>query len=126
MKKQLKNNISKNKKKVLSEITWGNGLSLVEEKKDKCLIVFPMCPYGTWDEDLGLIAILLKYGIYGSYVKPSDSNKYPEEIVFEYAKKHSKKIKSIEKAYFKHKISIDAKDMSMLLMLIINLDLRDL
>ena len=58
------------------------------------------------------------------YIRPSecieDNYGDPGEVVFEFNKKHTKKIKSIEKAYFLHKIPIEAKGMASLLMSVVN------
>ena len=96
--------------KDLPTADWGNGLSLVEVRGEKCVISFPtqFFAQGCFDGDLGLIAVLAFNGI-----RYEDRNyKNPCEVIFVYPKKDLRKIKSIENAYFNHTIQVDAKEIS--------------
>ncbi len=105
-----------------------DGFTMVEEEKGKCLIAFPMYLDGEvfCDENLGLIAILLQHNIVfdNVYIRLAENmlDEYddPGEVVFEFNKKHTNEIRSVEKAYFEHKILIDAQEMSLRLMFVID------
>jgi hypothetical protein len=123
-----KTKIAKNKRYTPLKDEFGDELTLVEEEKGKCLIIFPINPHArdAFDEDLGLVAILMKYKIDFDdvYIRPlecvQDDNYDHAELVFEFDKKHINKIRSIEKTYFLHKIPVEAKGMASFLMSVVN------
>ena len=88
---------------------WGEDYSLVEKRNGKCVVSFPIydrCPSHV-DGDLGLISVIMLKGIYYT-----DFNTKNQEVIYEFPKQYMKKIKAIEKAYFAHKIKIDAKSVT--------------
>lgn len=97
---------------------WGNDISLVELRGGKCLVVFPthMGAQGYFDGDFGLIAVLDLKGIRYESINQKD----PYELVVVYPKKDLRKIQRIERAYFSHKIKVEAKEMSEQTMFFIN------
>ncbi len=123
----MKNKINK-KKKVVSKEESYKDYSYVVEENGKCLLAFPMWPYSkdSFDVKIGRIAVLLNEEIFSSdvYIRKSkwvyenDSN--PQELVYEFDKKYTKKIKDIEKAYILGKIKIEAGLMSELMVFLIN------
>ena len=122
----------KNKIKDLAEIikTKGNKIkassknvqemnySLVENRKGKCVVCFPTFPYaeGCIPNDIGFISILEINDIHVGHL----NIKNPEEVVFEFDKKYTSRIKSLEKAYFAEKIKVDASVMSDITIFFVN------
>ena len=117
------------KKKIVSGDVWPEDESLVKIEEGKCLIVKPTWPYSreSLDDSLGLIAVLLLNGIYktkNEYIRPSttvyENDKHPEELVFEFDKKYTEKIKKIEIAYHMGKSEICAIDMCRALLTVLS------
>ncbi|HEY4515876.1 MAG TPA: hypothetical protein VJH67_01660 [Candidatus Paceibacterota bacterium] len=117
---------TKGKKKATSgNPVWTDECSLVEVEKNKCTINFPDAEYvkDAFDEDLGLIAVLIREGIYfGKVYRKNSGFTYENgqrgtEIVYEFKKNQAKKIKEVEKAYFTGRIKIEAVEMSRLLII---------
>jgi hypothetical protein len=123
-----KNKINKNKTAVSHADDLGDGMILIKEEKGKCLVIFPIWPHArdAFDGDLGFIAILMMKGInYNDVcVRTSEivyeDDQDPEELVYTFDNKYTKKIKAIEKAWFAHKIKVDAKSMSDFIMYQVN------
>lgn len=119
------------KKKVKTKSSfkkWPKDESLVEVEKGKCLIVKPTWPYNreNLDESWGLIAVILCNGISttkDAYIRPSttvyENDKNPEELVFEFDKKYTKRIKKIEEDYNEGRGKICPIDMCSALLSII-------
>lgn len=91
--------------------------SMARIEKGKCLIVKPIWLDSSpiqLDSRLGLIVSLLYNDISqikDTYIRPSTSvkdDRYLEEFVYEFDKKHTEKIKKLEEAYFLKKININA------------------
>jgi hypothetical protein len=96
----------------------GNDIGLVDVRGGKCLVHFPTNYYsqGSFDGDLGLIAVLIMKGIDYEEVNYKD----PYEVVYEFLKKDAKKIRAIQAAYFNHTIKVEAKEMSDLTISLVN------
>src|SRR3989344_684475 len=98
---------------------WYERGSIVLEKKGKCLIYIHRNFYYDkeldLDQSLGLIGMLLQ-----SNIMPKGVVKEKEHLVFHYSKSHAKKIRTIEKDYFSGKIQVDAQQMAIGLLLVVN------
>ncbi|MES2953028.1 MAG: hypothetical protein V4674_00510 [Patescibacteria group bacterium] len=102
---------------------WDEACSIVEERPGKCVISVPR--HGdlrkkddySIDKGFGLIGIMMLHSIQctGAYL----SKKEPV-ICFEFLKKDANKIREIEEKYFSGKMQVDAKQMSMATMTIVN------
>ena len=119
---------TKNIAEASKERVWNEDYSLVVTEKGKCLITFPIWPYAAESVDLsiGLIAILLDRGIRfnEAYIRPSDcryeEDPNPKELVFEFDRRHAKRIRAIEKEYLTQDVMIEAKVMSEFIVFILN------
>ncbi|OGJ54779.1 hypothetical protein A2880_03330 [Candidatus Peribacteria bacterium RIFCSPHIGHO2_01_FULL_49_38] len=99
---------------------WRKDWSLVGQRRGKCVVWIPRNPYSDSrliDRDFGLIAILWMNRIFGDPASGVDTT---EESIYEYDKKHTKRIVLIERAYLAGKIQVDAHEMSNRLILYIN------
>ena len=99
---------------------WDKGWSIVEEKHGKCVVSIPRWAFAkdtetSLDERLGLIGIVLLSKIHCEGV-----HKEKLVLAFQFHKKYVKKIRAIEKKYFSGKINVDAKQMSIGMMSVVN------
>ncbi len=102
---------------------WDEGWSIVEERANKCVINVQRMGFlgrkddSSLDKQLGLIGIIMLHGIPNN--RAYLSKKRPV-LCFDFPKKYTKKIRSIEEKFFSGKMQVDAKQMSMAIMTVVN------
>lgn len=102
---------------------WSAENSFIKEENDKCLVVFPILddPKDDIKGDLVFIAVLLLKKIFSIniYTRKSvtdvKSDPSSQELVYEFDKRYTKRIKEIEQAYYFGEIQISAATLSQLI-----------